>query len=390
MSDHLVHDAVGGPLTALQAAASIAVGANCLMVIGVQPVLLGALADTHRLTEAGIGRVAMTELLSMGVATALAGILLKPNRLPLIGVLATLALALINFASIGAQGGAIQALRLVAGVAEGVMLWITVGMIARTVTPERWAGVFYTVQVVSQLLLAFAFSATVLPDFGADGGFAALGVICLVGLIPAFGLPPRYAPLPKPEGETGAPPLRGWVALIATAIYVSAAGAVSIYLQPLAHAAGLSSEVARTALWVGLAGQALGAATATLLAGRVKYFTVFVATSVVSMGAWWVYGGQPTAVLFIGVSAVAGVFVLFLAPFLTPFTIDADPSRRAAVQSGAAQLLGGAMGPWLASFVVQDHDVMRVLLLGVALQAVGLAIIAALRFSKRRSLTTAA
>src|SRR5450432_3666919 len=81
--NHLVHDAVGPPLSGVHAAATIAVGINSLMVIGVMPILLGALADEHRLSAAGIGQAATLELLAMGVSTALAGMFLEPARLKL-------------------------------------------------------------------------------------------------------------------------------------------------------------------------------------------------------------------------------------------------------------------------------------------------------------------
>nr|MBA3812699.1 MFS transporter [Caulobacteraceae bacterium] len=55
------------------------------------------------------------------------------------------------------------------------------------------------------------------------------------------------------------------------------------------------------------------------------------------------------------------------------------------LQSGAAQLLGGATGPWLASLVVGDRDVHAVLWLGAALLLGGLAIVAWLRFTAARA-----
>ena len=49
-------------------------------------------------------------------------------------------------------------------------------MIARTRTPERWAGVFFTVSTTSQLALAFAFARWVLPLFGAFVVLLVLGL----------------------------------------------------------------------------------------------------------------------------------------------------------------------------------------------------------------------
>jgi hypothetical protein len=66
-------------------------------------------------------------------------------------------------------------------------------------------------------------------------------------------------------------------------------------------------------------------------------------------------------------------------------TVEADPSRRAAMQSGAVQLLAGAFGPLLASLAVTGHSVRGVLVLAVALQAVGLGVSTALHRTAPRS-----
>jgi hypothetical protein len=270
-------------------------------------------------------------------------------------------------------------------VAEGVLLWITVSMIARTVTPERWAGAFFTAQTLAQLVLAVALAWVIAPRFGANGGFLALAGCSVLGVAPALLCPDRFAPLPLRSGESEVPPPRGWMALASTLVFVSAGGAVGVYLQPLAHEAGLGADVARTALWVSLAAQVAGGALATALAGRVRYFTVFLMTSAAYLAVWFLFGRAMPAWAFVGANAVAGLFGLFLGPFLVPFTIDADPSRRAAMQSGAAQLLGGAFGPLLASQVVGDQEVRGVLWLGAGLLLAGLAGVAGLRFTAREA-----
>ncbi len=386
MSDEgVVHEAVGPPMTGLEAAGAIGVGVNSLLVLGVIPVLLGGMVDEHRLTNQDIGLVTMVEVLTMGVATALAGILIKPRRLKLIGILSTLALAAVDLASARTSGGGVFAARGVAGVFEGVLLWITVAMIARTATPERWAGVFFTGQTFAQLLLAIAFAVWIMPVFGATGGFVSLAVCAAAGVIAAIVGPSRLADLNPGEVIAGPPPLRGWIALIGTFIYVSASGAVSVYLEPLAHQAGLDAGVARTALWVSLAAQVAGSAAATMLAGRVRWFVVFLAASAAYALVWWVFDLKIPAWLFISANAFSGLMGLFLAPFLVPMTIEADPSRRAAVQSGAAQLIGGAMGPLLASRVVSDQDVHGVLWLGGGLMIAGLATLTWLHLTHRRT-----
>jgi hypothetical protein len=183
-----------------------------------------------------------------------------------------------------------------------------------------------------------------------------------------------------------APRLRGLIALVATLIFTSANGAVAIYLQPLAHRADLSADVARTAVWVSLAAQILGGAFATALAGRVRYLPVFVGVTIGFLAVWIVFGLHPPALGFILADAGAGAVALLVGPFMVPMVIEADPSRRAAMQSAGAQALGGATGPLLAFLVVGNRDVYGVLWLGAALLLIGLAIIAWLHFTNAETI----
>jgi hypothetical protein len=372
------------PLSRLEFGAVVLLGVLALGIIGVGPALLGALVDEHRLSASGLGLTAMLELLCMGVVTGLAGAFLKAENLRAIGLVAALLLAVADAATMRASGEGVMLARAAAGVPEGLLLWITVGMIARSETPERTAGIFFTSQVVVQLALAAAMTAFVVPRFGANGGFAILGIVTLSGLGAAMLAPRRFGPLTQAAGTTGPPPPRGLVALLGTLLFVAANGAVSVYLQPLAHQAGLSADVARLALTLSLAAQILGGLTATALAGKVRYFPVFVVVAVAFMGIWAVYSGHPAAWMFVGATMLSGVVALLVGPFLVPMTIEADPSRRAAMQSAGAQLFGGALGPLLAAFVVSDKNVHAVLVLGASLLIAGLAVIAGLHFTAAR------
>ena len=384
--DHMVHEAFGPPLSPTQAGAAIALGVVSLLISGLLAMLLGALAEEHRLSAPGIGLAAMTEALTMAITTGLAGAALKPHRLKLIGVLASIALGGADLATLWVHSDAgMMAVRAVCGIPEGLLLWITIGMIARAATPDRWAAVLFTALTATQVGISAAFAAVVLPRFGANGGFAVIAALSLAGVPIAFWLPNNYPALPQVAGETGAPPPRGWIALLGTLLYVSAASAVGIYLLPLAAQAGLSSSIARTAISFSLAAQVLGGVLATAAAGRVKYFTVFAGGLLAYLVVYAVYGFSAPAWLFISATALCGLVNIFITPFLVPMTIEADPSRRAAVQSGAVQLLGAALGPLLASRVVDQHDVRGALWLGVGLLASGLSIIAVLRFTSRRA-----
>jgi hypothetical protein len=379
----VVHEVVGPPLAEHEVAAAIAIGVISLILAGVMSMLLSGLADEHRLSAQGIGLTAMLEALVMGLSTGACGIFLKPARLRLIGAIACVALAAIDLTMTRLGGPSVILVRGLAGVPEGVLLWITIGMIARTETPERWAGVLFTALTAAQFALAMVFTFWVVPVFHANGGFIGVAAIILLGVFVAWRLPDRYAPLPDGGDDGGPPPLRGWIALIGTLIFVSSVGAIGIYTVAFAKQAGLSPGVGRFAVTAALAAQILGGALATGAAGRIHYFRVFIAGSIISLAVLAVYAGAAPAWLFVVATMVYGGVNMFITPFLVPMTIEADPSRRAAVQSGAAQLFGAALGPLAAAFVVSDKDLHGALYFGAALLLVGLGIIAGLHFTAR-------
>lgn len=385
----VVQEAIGPPIGALPAAAAIYLGSVAILMMGVMPAILGALADAGRLTGAGIGQCATLEALMIGVSAGLCGAFLKPGRLRWISGVSALALGLLDLASMPASGTAMMIARSVAGIPEGILLWGTVGMIARSQTPERVAGFFWTSIVAGQLLLAIAL-VYLIPLFGADGGFAALAVTAFSGVAAAFYTPNAYAPLVTDDAASGAPPLRGWIALLATLIYTAAAGAVTVYLQPMTHEAGLSADIARTALWISLAAQVLGGLSATALAGRVHYYTVFAVSSVIFIASWYVFTLHPPAWLFLLANGTAGFVIVLIGPFLVPMLIEADSTRRTAMQSGPVQLLAGALGPLLASFVVDEREVFGVIVLGAALIIGGLALMTFLHVMALRERRVAA
>ncbi len=383
--DHLVHEVVGPPLTAVEAGAAIGLGVVALLLAGAMPVLLGALASEHRLAVARIGDTAMAEALTMGLAAAGCGALVKPVRLRQISLISVIGLAAINLAMLWASGLEVTGLRALAGVPEGVLLWITIGMIARSQTPERWAGVYYAGLTLCQFVFTAALTAVVAPRWHASGGFALGAGLVLAGApIALFGRN-HYAALPDGGATAGAPPPRGWVALAGTLLFSAAFGAVGIYIVPLALQAELNSGVAGIAITASLAAQILGSALATALAGRAHYFAMFLLSTLVTLAGWAVFMFWPPAWLFVAANAAIGFVYMMAAPFLAPMTIEADPTRRAAVQIGGAQLFGGALGPFLASRVVGEHHVHGAVVLAAVLMIAGLSIFGALHLTTRKA-----
>lgn len=379
---------IGERPTALQLGVILLVGVCGVMIAGLQPLLLGTLAQEGRITAAQLGHAATAELLLMGVASAYAGGRWKAERLRAIGVISSVALAVLNIATLWASGETVTLIRALAGVPSGVLIWITIAMIARSPTPERWSGIYLTIQTLAQFLLAAGLTAWVISRTGANGGFVALAVLCVISAVAALALPNRFAPLVADSAASNTPNARGFVALAATFLWMAFIVGVWVYAEPLSRQAGHAPTVAGVAVSLSLACQVVGGATATMLAGRVRWFPALMVCAVVYVACLLAFAALPGESLYLVTSSVFGFLWMFSLPFFVPMVIAADPTRRAALLVGGAELAGGSLGPLLASFVVTDADVRGSLGFGALALVVTVAIAFALHRRERASPAT--
>jgi hypothetical protein len=365
-----------GPAPSLtQAMAVMTVGVMGVMIAGLQPLLLGALAQEGRLTAAQIGHAATAELLTMGLAAGMAGAWLKAERLKLIALVSGLVLALLNVATLKTTGEMITLVRAAAGVPSGLMIWVTIGMVSRAPRPERWSGIYLTVQTLAQFLLAAALTAWVVGRWGANGGFLALAAVSAFCGLAGLAGPDRYAPLAHEDGvEAKGIPVAGWVSLTAAFLFLAFIVGVWVYAEPLSRQAGHPPSVAGTAVSLSLACQVLGGAAATVFAHRIRWFWALIGCAILDFGLLFLFANLPKPELYLAATGLFGFLWLFVLPFLAPMAIEADPSRRSAVLLGGAQLLGGSLGPLMASALVTDTDARGALGFGAAALAVSVAI----------------
>lgn len=371
------------PLNRTDATIALGVGVTALLIAGLQPVILGGLEREGRLTSSQIGLAATVELLALGLACGLAAAFLKPDRVRLKMTVVCLAHAAAMLATAWTSGVGIIALRTVSGVFAGLMLWMAISMISRAERPERASGVFVTGQTLAQLVLAAALPATVVPRFGINGALAVLAAISVLTALAAALGPDRFAPLPKPEAGHGKLGLRPFAALAAAFLWLAFIVAVWVYLEPLAALSGLTPQQAGLAVAVALGLQVLGGAAATVAGRRWRPAPVLIAVGAANAAILALLWSGPGVAVFMGAVAVFGFLWLFALPFQTLLIIQADPTRRAAMQLGTAQLLGSSFGPLAASMVVADGDVTHAIGLSAVLLAAAVALVSVLAVSGR-------
>lgn len=344
-----------------QVAAVLIVGIIGVLIPGMQPQLLGALAVEGRLSAAALGSLASVELLAMGIAAGAAGLVLPINRLRAITMVALLITGLLDVLTPLLGAGGIFVARTAAGLGEGVLIWIAIGLIVRAASPERWSGIYLMLQTLAQFALASAVGAAAATSFG---GFTALGIVTWVGLLAVRWLPPGYPPLSAGDAPSGRPSLRGYVALAGVILYLAFIVAIWVYVEPLGLQLAIPADSVHLIAPLSLAMQVLGAGVATLLAPRLPARLTILLVGVANLGLLGVMAAPPSPAVFIAATAAFGFLWLFVMPFQVPVVIAADPTRRAAVLIGGAQLVGSSLGPFVASRFVGEANVVPVLLFG--------------------------
>jgi hypothetical protein len=371
----------------MQIAAIVFVGTIGILIPGVQPIVLGALLTQRHISLAQLGTTASVELLTMGLAAALGAALLPSRRLRAIGIGASLVLALGNYLTPLASAGSITALRALTGGAGGVLIGVTACMIARSAAPERWAGIYLSVQTLAQFMLAAVMTAWIDPSRAVQADFGMLAIAGLGSAAASLALPSAFQALPTPLGKSGfvMPPPRGIAALFCVFLVLMFIVSIWVYYDPIARQAGLSSHISDTAVYVSLAFQVLGGTLATLSAGRLRWFPVIAICAAVDLSMIALLGTHPSALLFLIDAAVFGFIWLFVLPYLVPMIIEADPTRRSAVFASGVGLLGSSLGPTLVGVIVSPDDTQGALWFGAACLLCSLAIAAGLRYLRPRS-----
>jgi len=346
------------------------VGVIGVLIPGLQPQLLGALAAEGRLSVAALGILATVELLAMGIAAGAAGFVFPITRLRGVAGAALVGTAAADLLTPLLDTGPLFAARVVAGLGEGMLIWIVIGFIIRADRPERWSGIYLAVQTLAQFALASAIGYVAATS---AGGFTALGAVTLAGLLALPWLPRAYPPLVVSDDMGGLPPTRGLVALGGVVLYLAFIVAVWVYIEPLGLERGISQATIHLVAPLSLGMQVLGAGAATLLAGRLPVRGTIVIVGLVNLGLLAIMAVSSSAAAFVVATAAFGFLWLFALPFQIPIVIAADPSRRAAMLIGGAQLTGSSLGPLLAGVLIGDRHVAHVLWFGAVCAIAGVA-----------------
>ncbi|KTC33316.1 SDR family NAD(P)-dependent oxidoreductase [Pseudomonas poae] len=363
---------------------ALALGSIAVLMVGLQPLLLGELLAQNRLSLEGVGLVAMGEILSLGLGVVLGDLLRSVFSLRVLTVVAILAASGMDLITANTTGdGALALTRALAGLAEGLLLWGTVNLIVQGPAPDRLAGVFMVVQTLGQAAVAAVLAYWVLPIQSTSSyGFVFLGALTAASLLLVRWQPVRLANQQATTTTAGF----GWglnhLLLLGLAfMQLSAIGGLWAYLEPLSKYVGLDAQSAQLLVSGTLLMQVLGGCLGIILVRRVSDYSMLAVAALLLGGiALGMYFSADLGVrVFLLLCGAFGLVWLMLTPFQVRIALQLDPSGRIAALVPGMQLLGCAFGPLMASQWVVGENAEYVLLVSATFSLIALTLVGLLR-----------
>ncbi|MCU1739313.1 MULTISPECIES: SDR family NAD(P)-dependent oxidoreductase [unclassified Pseudomonas] len=356
--------------------AALTLGSVAVLMVGLQPLLLGELLAAGRLSLEGVGLVAMGEIVALGAGVIVGDLLRSMMNLRFITIVAAVFTAALDLMTTTATGDTgLIVVRALAGLTEGLLLWGAVSLIVQGPHPDRVSGLFMVVQTLAQGVIAAVLAFWVLPRQSVSGGFVLLAMISLASVLLVCWQPVRLAPLSSGASQEGGFSWQRSHLLLLAAVFIqlSAIGALWAYMEPLGKYAGLDAQGAQAMISAALFMQVLGGCCGILLVRRVSEFKLLATAAVllggIAVGMYLSVGQGAKA--FMLLSGFFSLVYLMLTPFQVRIALSLDPSGRVAVLIPGMQLLGCAFGPLVASqWVVGDY------VQPVALVSVGFSLLA--------------
>lgn len=355
------------PVSARTLGTSILIGACALLVLGVHPILLGAMVEEGRIAEARVGNLVTIEMIAIMLGT-LAGIwLLRKLGARFVMASAGITLVCMNLLLTGQSGVAIvSSSRAIAGLSEGVLLASTLVAISRVTRVERASAIFLAAQTLMQAVVAASLPFVVLEGSRAATALIVLAVAGAVAAAASLSLPRQLQPA-APDGERGAISQAGLIALLGAGLFLGAIVSVWSYFGLWLIDQGYTPTFEGTAISLCLVAQVIGALTAAHFGERLpNRQTIAVCAIAAALSVILFLFSRGNAIAILTASIVFGFFWLFTLPFFAGWLIEIDPSRRAVLYVTAFQLGGAALLPSLAGIAVGAFSVGAALVFSAA------------------------
>ncbi len=339
-----------------------------ILYAALSPVIVTGLAQSGVFSRAEAGYVFSSNMLG----TALGGlaVIFFVHRLNWRRASALLLVALIILdlsSAISSAPTALYPLRFFHGLVGGVLIGVSMSVIARTVNPERTVALFIMLQLLTGGVLTLWLT-PLLTSIGTSVIWVSLAGVSLLALL----LLPLLGPYAIVNTDTDnssefarAPMHYVVLIMLALCVYQTGEMAAFAYVIELGFSysfdAGFVSSAVAASLWIG-GPAALFVTWWATRSGRLLPFLISAGLMVISVALLLL----PLQAAFLAASIGFGVFFSISFPYLMGIASEMDNTGRMGTASGFAGNLGLAAGPAMAGVLLGDDQFVRVLVFAIA------------------------
>lgn len=343
--------------------AALAAQVMSLLTLQFTPLLMSGFMSGLKVGGAEAGFLLMLEFGALGLtslASAMVRLPWSPRQMLIGGALVATAAHAVSLAMLPLP--AISALRLIAGIGEGLAYATCLSMVAVSFRdPDR---IFALLQTVSAGIMAFGFGiGGALTEAHAHRGLLGLVIAASIALLPLMFLTPRALRFPAPEGGglsisgSGG----GLIVVLAMLLYMLASAGLYAVTDLLAARVGMSTTQSGWVLSIAAALGLLGAGFAAWLGLRVGRLSPLLG----SLGLYLIVGvilcfSHDPMTFSIGLIATVWLYYFSL-PYIFGLASAVDPTGRCAAATGATYLAGYTLGPFMFGFVTHSDSAMAAL-----------------------------
>ena len=327
--------------------------------VNIMGAIVSGLVDGLHLSPSVAGRIGAYNVYGAAIGAFFAVLVVRRIAWRPAAVLLLCALIGLDVASMWAHSAdLLSVLRLLHGLAGGLLVGISYAVIARTRLPDRCFGVLMVVQS-SLGGLGLMFLPQLVRPFGASVLFLALAAFSVVALV-LLPLLPEYGPAKTLEkdaavkgGMTLQPRSTGLViSLLAVFFFQAGNMALSAYIIELGRACGLGLQF--VSITIGVSGwiATLGSLLVVALAQRGRRLLPIAIGGILAVLGNAAFHGSARPMVYLAANIATAITWFFVIPYLLGLCATFDRTGRSAALAGLFSKLGLATGPYVASLLI--------------------------------------
>lgn len=339
-----------------------------ILYANLSPVIVSGLARLDRFSPETAGYVFSANMAGTALGGLLAIFLVRKLPWRMTSVILLLLLMVFDFASaLTSEPTHLYFLRSAHGLCGGLLIGVSLAVIARMLNPERTISLF----IMLQLIVGGTLTLLLTPLIATEGPqviwFSLMGLSALaLLLLPFLGEYPMAAETHSSDGVPKRAPWRFIIpAMLALLFYQAGEMAAFAFVIEigLSHALELSfiSSVVAGSLWVG-GPAALFVTWWATRSGRLRPLTV----SLFMMAAAVSLLSLPIQPAYLAANLGFGIFFSISFPYLMGVASELDNSGQMGAVAAFSGNLGLAIGPLVAGFLAADGRYGEVVMFGVA------------------------